>query len=163
MQNSLVQRRIPFLDITFGKLPHLVGYEIWMQRTFGRLGQLAADRLRTEIRLAKRALKQVGMIYGSANRGLRAHAVEQLVIQSHNYRASGGLVGTFENSMRLIAEEGRSRSDSNAVPFETFSKAFPLWHPGWWESAAGLVPFEHNVDLWNFLGDGEPIAAAERW
>lgn len=154
---------LPFIDVTFGKLPQLVGYEIWIRRYFERLGPRNAHRLRGEIRRAKSVMKRWGRISGSVNRGLRAHAIEQLVIQAHSYRSAGFPFGTFRNAMLLIAEEAIDWDDGEASSFDRYRRAFPLWHPGWWESEVGFGPFMHNVDLWDFLGDGDPQAAGERW
>ena len=143
--------RCGFLDVTCGRLPHLLGYEGWMSDHFDQLGPGWAGRLRTEIRLAKAVLAQVEGVYGSKGRGLRGHAVEQLVIQSRNYRPAGLPIGTFDNAMRLIVEEGGRRR------FCEFKLAFPLWRPG---------GHDHNgqpVNLWHLLGDGEPRAAEDRW
>ena len=143
--------RYGFLDVTCGRLPHLLGYEEWMSNHFDQLGPGWAGRLRTEIRLAKAVLAQVEGVYGSKGRGLRGHAVEQLVIQSRNYRPASLPIGTFDNAMRLLVEKGGGRR------FGEFKVAFPLWRPG---------GHDHNgrpVDLWHLLGDGEPRAAEDRW
>src|SRR5262249_22571234 len=66
-------------------------------------------------------------------------------------------------AMRLIAEEGWDPESASAIPFERFRRAFPLWHPGWWEPEVGFVPRRHDIDLWMFLGNGDPAAAATRW
>jgi hypothetical protein len=161
--DASARKSLPFIDITFGRIPQLIGYEMWIRRYFGLLGTANADRLRHEIRLAKTVLKRWGRVYGSANRGLRGHAVEQLVIQSHRYRASGHAFGTFGNAMRLIAEEATGSVSTDLASFDRYRRAFPLWHPGWWETEAGFAPLGHNVDLWAFLGDSDPQAAAERW
>src|SRR5262249_8020691 len=106
------------------------------------------------IRLAKAVFGQVAGVYGSKDRGLRGHAVEQLVIQAGNYRKSGLPIGTFDNAMRLIFEEGAQ----NGTPrFGQFKSAFPLWRPG------GNDHKGQPVNLWQLLGDGKLQAAEERW
>ncbi len=155
--------RVLLLDITFGKLPQLIGYEIWIQRFLTALPPELGARVRAEMRLAKSVLRRFPDLYGSSRGGLRGHCIEQLVIQGANYRSSGYMVGTFDNALRLIFEEGRAAPAAEAAPFETFKRRFPLWHPGWWETEAGLEPYARNVDLWDFLGDGEPRAAEQRW
>jgi hypothetical protein len=154
-----------FLDVSFGKLPQLIGYETSMRRLLAGLELPLAERLRSEIRLAKSLLRRVGGIYGTSVRGLRAHAVEQWVIQSFNYRASGLGVGTLENALRLIVEEGCSSGrdgSRGALPFEDFKTRFPLRHLGWWE-----IEEPHSdrraVNLWDLLGDGDRTLAASKW
>jgi len=145
-----------FLDITFGRLPQLTGYEIWFQRFVN--GLLPAERLhlRREIRLAKLALSNMGDLYGSKERGFRGHMAEQWIIQSYNYRFGGFAVGTLDNALRLIAEEGGGE-------FSAYKKRFPLWHPGWWEPSAALDAEIPAVDLWDFLGDGDPATVTRKW
>jgi hypothetical protein len=155
--------RVLLLDVTFGMLPQLIGYEIWIQRFLAALPLELAERVRAEMRLAKSVLRGFPDLYGSSRGGLRAHCIEQLVIQGANYRSSGHMVGTFDNALRLIFEEGQDAASEAAAPFETFKRRFPLWHPGWWETEVGLEPCARNVDLWDFLGDGEPRAAEQRW
>jgi len=165
-RNTATDNPIAFLDITFGKLPQLIGYETWFRRLLENLGPLWAERLRSEIRTAKIVLKRLGGLYGSAERGLRAHTVEQWIIQSFNYRASGIPVGTLENALRLIIEEGTASAHAGAavpIRFEDYKARFPLWHPGWWESDAGIAIDRRNVNLWDLLGDGEGAAAEHKW
>lgn len=157
--------RIGFLDVSFGLLPQLIGYEIAIRRLFESLGPLSAERLRSEIRLAKSLLKHLGGLYGSAARGLRAHAVEQWVIQSLNYRDSGLIMGTLENALRLIVEERRTvgfGSNAESGEFQKYKARFPLLHPGWQE-IAGAQSNRRNINLWDLLGDGEPALAEEKW
>jgi putative hydrolase of the HAD superfamily len=146
--------RCGFLDVTCGRLPHLLGYEQWMSGHFDGLGSRWADRLRTEIRLAKAVFGQVDGVYGSKGRGLRGHAVEQLLIQGRTYRPSRLPIGTFDNAMRLIFEEG---AQTGPRRFGEFQRAFPLWRPG------GADRDGRRVNLWQLLGDGEADAAEERW
>ena len=118
--------------MTFGKLPQLIGYEIWFRQFLKNLGPLWAERVRSEIRAAKIILKELGEVYGSANHGLRAHAAEQWIIQSFSYRASGIPVGTLDNALRLIVEEGATAVRGEAIAplrFEEYKTRFPLWHP----------------------------------
>jgi FMN phosphatase YigB (HAD superfamily) len=165
-RNSETEDRFGFLDVTFGKLPQLIGYEIWTRRLFENLGPAWAERLQSEIRLAKSVLKQLGEVTGSANRGLRAHAIEQWIIQSANYRSSGIPVGTLDNALRLIADEGAAVAPGGVLAprsFEEFKARFPLWHPGWWESEVGFRADVHNVNLWDLLGDGDAAVAEGKW
>jgi hypothetical protein len=165
-RNTAREDRFSFLDVTFGKLPQLIGYEIWFRRFLDQLGPPWAERLRSEIRVAKAVLKRLGEVYGSANHGLRAHAVEQWIIQSFSYRAPGIPVGTLDNALRLIFEEGAAATPSGAVApirFEEFKARFPLWHPGWWECEGGFGRGRRNVNLWDLLGDGDLSAAEHKW
>ena len=152
------------LDITYGRMPHTLGYEIWIRRYLGSLSADWAERLQDEIRLAKRVLKQIGSLYGSTQHGMRAHAVEQMVIQSFNYRASGLPIGTFDNAMLLLCEEnGANSSGDLREAYEDFKWRFPLWHVGWWEKEVGLDSNAGRFNFWNFLGDGAPDVADQRW
>ena len=155
-----------FLDVTFGKLPQIIGYEISIRRIFENLGPFWAERLRAEIRIAKSILRSLGDVYGSANRGLRAHVVEQWIIQSFGYRSSGVPVGTLDNALRLIVEESAAVIPGGSIPqqaFEAFKERFPLWHLGWWESEMGFEPGARNVNLWDLLGDGNASEAEQKW
>ena len=165
-RNSLREDRFAFLDVTFGKLPQLIGYEIWFRRFLEHLGPLWAERLRSEIRIAKTILKRLGEVYGSANHGLRAHAAEQWIIQSFSYRAPGIPVGTLDNALRLIAEEGAAANPGEAIAplrFEEYKTRFPLWHPGWWESELACYNGRRYTNLWDLLGDGDLDAAEHKW
>ena len=165
-RNTAMEDRVAFLDVTFGKLPQLIGYEIWFRRFLKNLGPLWAERVRNEIRTAKIILKQLGDVYGSANHGLRAHAAEQWIIQSFSYRASGIPVGTLDNALRLIVEEGATAIPGEAITplrFEEYKTRFPLWHPGWWESELFLGDDRRNVNLWDLLGDGDSGATQQKW
>lgn len=158
--------RYGFLDVTFGKLPQIIGYEISIRRIFENLGSFWAERLRAEIRIAKSILRSLGDVYGSANRGLRAHVVEQWIIQSFGYRSSGVPVGTLDNALRLIVEESAAAIPKASIPqqsFEAFKERFPLWHLGWWETEMGLQPGARNVNLWDLLGDGNASQAEQKW
>ena len=158
--------RYGFLDVTFGKLPQIIGYEISIRRFFENLGPVWAERVRAEICIAKSVLRALGEVYGSANRGLRAHAVEQWIIQSFGYRSSGLPVGTLNNALRLIVEESVAAGSSGSMApgsFEAFKERFPLWHPGWWEGDMGFVPGVRNVNLWDLLGDGNVTEAEHKW
>ena len=162
--NARSTGRYGFLDVTFGKLPQIIGYEISVRRIFKNLGPIWAERLRSEIRLAKSVLRSFGDVYGSANRGLRAHAVEQWIIQSFGYRSSGVPVGTLDNALRLIVEE--SAAAEATIPqysFGVFKERFPLWHLGWWESEMGFERGARNVNLWDLLGDGDASEAQQKW
>jgi hypothetical protein len=155
-----------FLDVTFGKLPQIIGYEIAIRRIFESLGPIWAERLRAEIRFAKVVLRSLGEVYGSANRGLRAHAIEQWIIQSSGYRSSGCAVGTLDNALRLIVEEGTVFMADGSVAsrsFALFKDRFPLWHLGWWESEMGFERGARNVNLWDLLGDGDVSEAERKW
>lgn len=165
-RDPAIGNRFGFLDVTFGKLPQLIGYEIWIRRFFEALGPSRAELLQAEIRLAKTLVKQLGHVYGSANRGLRPHAIEQLIIQSFSYRSSGILVGTLDNALRLLVEEGGTVKPDGRFevrPFEEFKARFPLWHPGWWEGEEGFRAGARNVNLWDLLGDGAAETAAPKW
>ena len=155
-----------FLDVTFGKLPQIIGYEISIRRLFETLDPACAERLRAEIRVAKSILRSLGNVYGSANRGLRAHVVEQWIIQSFGYRSSGIPVGTLDNALRLVIEEvATAVSTCTVAPhsFKAFKERFPLWHPGWWEGDVGFQPGVRNVNLWDLLGDGDATEAEQKW
>jgi hypothetical protein len=165
-RNTAMEDRVTLLDVTFGKLPQLIGYEIWFRRFLKNLSPPWAERVRSEIRAAKTILKQIGEVYGSANHGLRGHAAEQWIIQSFNYRAPGIPVGTLDNALRLIVEEGATAISREAIaplPFEDFKTRFPLWHPGWWEGELGLGDDRRNVNLWDLLGDSDAAAAEHKW
>ena len=152
--------RSGFLDVTCGRLPHLMGYEMAMHELFQRLGPRAAQRLCQEIVLAKMVFCRVGGIYGSKARGLRGHGVEQLILRSGGYRHSGQSIGSFDDAMRLIFENGTAAASGGALEircFEDFKNAYPLWRPG------GDDREGRPVNLWNLLGDGIKEAAEERW
>ncbi|MGD9924349.1 MAG: hypothetical protein AB7V13_23335, partial [Pseudorhodoplanes sp.] len=153
---------IGFLDVSFGLLPQIIGYEVATRRLLDTLGPLAAEQLRSEIRLAKALLKRMGALYGSSERGLRAHAVEQWVIQSLSYRASGSAFGTLDNALRLIVEESCAGRDADRATFQSYKTRFPLRHPGWWE-----ITDPHSdrraVNLWDLLGDGDTAMAEQKW
>jgi putative hydrolase of the HAD superfamily len=138
------------LDITFGKLPQLTGYEIWFQRFLKNLAPEARARLAREIRLAKKIIKTMPGLYGSAHGGFRAHLVEQWIIQSANYRKGGA---TLDNALRVLAEEAPQRS------FAEYKTLFPVWHPGWWEKETGLDPAAPGVNLFDLLGNGNSTEA----
>lgn len=159
------KRKVGFLDVSFGKLPQLIGYETWIRRLFAGLGSRAAELLQSEIRLTKSLLKQLGGLYGSSVRGLRAHAVEQWIIQSLNYRASGFSVGTLDNALHLIVEEGHAgerHCDAESGPFQDYKTRFPLRHPGWWETE-DTHSDRRLVNLWDLLGDGDMALAQSKW
>jgi hypothetical protein len=164
VEGAGIQKKSLLLDITYGRMPHTLGYEIWIRRYLSSLAPEWAERLRAEIRLAKSVLKQTKTLYGSAQHGLRAHAVEQMIIQSFNYRASGLPIGTFDNAMLLLWEELGDLDCSNPRSvYEDYKRKFPLWHVGWWESEVGLDRNAGSFNFWEFLGDGDPDAADERW
>ena len=139
------EARHNLLDITFGRLPQLTGYEIWFQRFLESLSPQTQTRLKREIRLAKKIIKAIPGLYGSAQAGFRAHLIEQWIIQSADYRA-GGM--TLDNALRLLAEEAPRRS------FAEYKSQFPVWHPGWREKETGLDPARAGVDLLDLLGNG---------
>jgi hypothetical protein len=159
-------KRYGFIDVTFGRIPQLAGYEIWVQRLFRRLGPKPAARLQSEIRLAKAVFKRLGDVYGPLARGLKAHSIEQMVIQSLNYRASGDVVGTLDNLLRLIAEEASDilePANKAIPPIELFSERFSFLHPGWWEQEVGLADTGKNLDLMAFLSTHGEAAANAKW
>ena len=154
------QSRSGFLDVTCGRLPHLMGYEMFMHDLFERIGVREAHQLRRNIALTKIVLETAGGIYGSKARGLRGHGVEQLILRSGGYRHSGQAIGSFDDAMRLIFENGTAAVSGGAIEircFEDFKNAYPLWRPG------GDDREGRPVNLWNLLGDGIKEAAEERW
>ncbi|MGE0022152.1 MAG: HAD family hydrolase [Hyphomicrobium sp.] len=153
---------IGFLDVSFGLLPQIIGYEVATRRQLDTLGPLAAEQLRSEIRLAKALLKRMGALYGSRERGLRAHAVEQWVIQSLNYRASGSAFGTLDNALGHIVEESCAGHEADRATFQSYKTRFPLRHPGWWEIADPHSD-RRAVNLWDLLGDGDTVMAEQKW
>ena len=158
--STVESSRSGFLDVTCGQLPHLIGYETNMCQLFDRLGPTTAKRVRQEIGLAKIVFGKAEGIYGSKERGLRGHGVEQLIIQSVEYRQSGETAGSFDNALRLILEKGtmaRSGEVLKVRRFEDFKKDCPLWRPGGGDREG------NPVNLWNLLGDGVEAAAEERW
>ncbi len=157
-RDSRLDQSAGFLDVTCGNLPHLYGYEDWIRTLFESLGPGLAEHLREETRLAKAVMKETGGVYGSKDRGLRGHAVEQLVIQSAAYRPNGLPIGTFNNAMKFIYEKGMEHlAKRNPMPFEDFKRKFPLWRPG------GNDREGRPVNLWDLIGDGARAAAEERW
>lgn len=152
------------LDITFGRLPQLTGYEIWFQRFLNGLAPGARTRLRREIRLAKKIIRANPGLYGSAQGGFRAHLIEQWIIQSANYRAGGF---TLDNALRLLAEEAAEFADGKISlrrDFAEYKTAFPVWHPGWWETETGLSPAGAGVNLFDLLGNGDAVSAGKtKW
>ncbi len=157
-RDSRFEKNVGFLDVTCGSLPHLHGYEDWIRALFESLGSEAAEHLREEIWLAKAVMKEMGGIYGSKDRGLRGHAVEQLVIQSAAYHSDGLPIGTFHNAMQFIYDQGYIHAGKcDPMPLEDFKRKFPLWRPG------GSDREGRPVDLWDLFGDGVREAAEERW
>ncbi len=158
--------RFGFLDLTFGRLPQLIGYGIWLRNFLRKIGAAQSSRLLAEIRLAKAFFKSLSGVYGTAQRGLPAHAIEQMVIQGFDYRCGGDRVGTLDNLFCLIHEETRlpaSKASERRGTFKHFKTRFPAWHPGWWEPAVGFSSDGPGVDLLDFLGGGDPSLAEEKW
>ncbi len=160
-QLILPDRNCHVFDITFGHLLQVVGYEIWIQRYFKRLGHSMGNRIRQEIRLAKSLLSQMDNLYGVGTTGFRGHIVEQFIIQGANYRWRGSQFGCLANSLELIVEEFDDAAGNGG--FEYYKNKFPLWHPGWWESEAGLSDDRPGVNLWNLLGQGDCAVAEQQW
>lgn len=153
------------LDITFGRLPQLIGYENWFRRYIDRLSSDLRKRLQREIRLGKRLLRAAGL-YGSSAKGFRGHLAEQWIIQSYNYRDSGLPIGTLDNALRLIGEEAGAIMDGRpllACDFDDYRQRFPIWRPGWWNTEAGDGPAQSTVNLFMLLGNGDPASAASVW
>lgn len=150
------------LDITFGRLPQLTGYEIWLQRFLNALAPQAGVRLRQEIRLAKKIIRAMPGLYGSAHGGFRAHLIEQWIIQSANYRAGGF---SLDNALRLLAEEAGEIAGGKFLSrreFSQYKSLFPVWHPGWWEKDVGLSPAGTGVNLFDLLGNGDVVQAGQQ-
>lgn len=154
-----------FLDLTFGFLPQLVEYTNWINSYFSSLPVEKALRCQAEIRLAKALFRAVPDLCGTAVKGLKPHIIEQLIIQSFDYRSSGEDVGTLDNALQLLFEEAVITVDAckwRIQSFQVFKECFPLWHPGW------LAPPERTVapsfvNLWDLLGSGETEIAAQKW
>jgi hypothetical protein len=159
-------RQNTFIDLTFGRLPQLIEYESHFQAYLSGLGAGERERVRREIRLAKLIFGAAKGLYGSANQGFRPHVVEQLVIQSSDYRSSGVAVGSLFNAVELLFEECTSRIDDRryhcCAPRE-FQSRFPIWHPGWLRLGEPRVDPIGKVNLWSMLGDGRSEIALEKW
>lgn len=150
------------LDVTIGRLPQLVGYEIWIQRFLRGLSEAAKAGLRREIRLAKKLLDSMGSLYGVGIHGFRGNVVEQLVIQSWNYRCvDGSRLGSLRNALDLIGEECGHLSEG--MQFAEFKTKFPLWHPGWWEADVGFSASGPGVNVLDLLGGGNSALAEQQW
>lgn len=155
-----------FLDLTFGNLEAAVGYEVWFQRYIKSLTPCNRLRFQREVRLAKQLLRAHGKLYGSAVHGLRAHALEQWIIQAHDHRYSGVSVGTLANLFHFIVEEGAMRLSENEyrlIPFQAFKTKFPVWHPGVWEVEVGSSVHGTPLNLLDFLGDKDEQLANTKW
>ena len=173
-QASLVARFVlsarperEFLDLTFGNLATAVGYEVWFQRYIKSLTPYDRLRFQREVRLAKQLIRAAhGELYGSAVHGLRAHALEQWIIQAHDYRYSGVNVGTLANLFHFIVEEGAvplSEHEYRLIPFQAFKTKFPVWHPGVWEVEVGSNAQRTPLNLLDFLGDKDEQLANTKW
>lgn len=150
------------IDFTIGRLPQLVGYEIWIQRFLSSLDDEQRTRIRREIRLTKKLLAAMGGLYGVGTPGFRGNVVEQLIIQGWDYRChddSG--IGSLSNSLMLIAEENQGSLDY--MSFAEFKRRFPLWHPGWWEAEVGLSTSQPGVNILDLLGGGQSELAERQW
>lgn len=155
-----------FLDVTFGNVARAVGYEIWIRRYLQALKPVSRLRLQREIRMGKQVLRSLGGLYGSAAHGLRAHAIEQWIIQARTYRYSGLDVGTLDNMFEFIVAEATMQAGHDEyvlIPFNEFKIKFPVWHPGAWETEVGLSPASPANNLLDFLGDGNEELANEKW
>src|SRR5262249_40503285 len=78
-------KRHNVFDITFGNLPQLIGYEIWIQRYLRELSSIDRKQIQHEVRLAKRLLSKMGDLYGLGTSGFRGNIVEQFIIQGRDY------------------------------------------------------------------------------
>lgn len=145
-------------DITFGFLPQLIRYEMWVQHFFEGLERVLQDRIRNEIRLAKCLFGQISNVSGIIGGGLSGYVIEQFIIQGLNYRSHGEAVGSLANSLELIVEE--ATPPTSYLCFNKYKTKFPLWHPGWWETD---VPFREAVNMWNVLGKGDSVLAERQW
>lgn len=155
-----------FLDLTFGNLVTAVGYEVWFQRYIKSLTPDDRLRFQREVRLAKQLIRAHGGLYGSAVHGLRAHALEQWIIQAHDYRYSGVNVGTLANLFHFIIEEGAvplNEHEYRLIPFQAFKTNFPVWHPGVWEVEVGANAPRTPLNLLDFLGDKDEQLANTQW
>ncbi|MFZ1217682.1 MAG: hypothetical protein WAO00_00245, partial [Chthoniobacterales bacterium] len=156
----------PFLDITFGNLPQLIGYERSMQSYFSRLSPAECRRLQQEIRLARLVFQRFNGLYGSRDKGFRAHGVEQLIIQAYDYRSSGEGVGSFLSALQFLLDEATCPLNDTkwqCRDLGSFIERFPLWHPGWLDSSALSRDERRRVDLWRMLGDGDATCADTKW
>ena len=150
---------LPFLDISIGAIPRPIGYERWWSRYVGQLDEVAHRRLRHEIRLCKRVLRRLPGVSGSPG-GLGAYAIEQWVVQATKYRCPGIDIGTMDNVMMLVAEEGTA--GDQVRPFADFKASFPVWHPGVWEH--DVVPADTpDFNMLDLLGRGDEARAQELW
>jgi hypothetical protein len=150
------------IDFTIGRLPQLIGYEVWIQRFLGGLSSKQRIRVTREIRLAKKLLTAMGELYGVGIPGFRGNVVEQLIIQGWDYRSGDGSgSGSLDNSLKLIFEE--SEGSMEGMPFAEFKTKFPLWHPGWWESEVGFSRLGQGVNILDLLGGGKPELAEQQW
>jgi hypothetical protein len=154
-------KRHNVFDLTFGKLPQLVGYEFWLQRFLSGLAIQDRDEFRREVRLAKRLFSMMGDLYGTGTSGFRGNVVEQFIIQGRDYRCDGLEGGSLDNSLTLIAEE--LGSEFLALAFDEYKARFPLWHPGWWETGLGLDPRKEGVNILDLIGGGDVVMAERLW
>jgi predicted nucleotidyltransferase len=157
------EERSLFLDISFGRIPRAIGYGLAMSRYLDGLPEPHRLRLQREIRLVRRLFKATGGLYDSPERGLRAHTIEQWLIQARGYRSSGIQTGTLDNLLRFIAEEGVTGPGAlELMDFQEFKSRFPVWHPGVWETQV-VPPGSPAVTLLDYLGDGDAVVAQEKW
>ena len=157
------EERSLFLDISFGQIPRAIGYGLGMSRYLDGLAEPHRLRLQREIRLVRRLFKATGGLYDSPERGLRAHTIEQWLIQARGYRSSGLQTGTLDNLLRFIAEEGVAGPGAlDLMDFQEFKIRFPVWHPGVWETQV-VPPGSSAVNLLDYLGDGDAVIAQEKW
>ena len=157
------EERSLFLDISFGRIPRAIGYGLAMSRYLDGLPEPHRLRLQREIRLVRRLFKATGGLYDSPERGLRAHTIEQWLIQARGYRSSGLQTGSLDNLLRFIAEEGvTGPGEHELMDFQEFKSRFPVWHPGVWETKV-VPPGSPAVNLLDYLGDGDAVVAQEKW
>lgn len=155
-------RSIPFIDITFQNVQHSIDYEIYIQKYFKQLRASLRQRLLLEIRLAKKIFEQLGL-YGLDKHGFPGHVVEQLVIQSNNYRTSGLAIGTLDNFLCLLDENTNTKSlgdpESSYQSYLSFRDQYPVWHLGYQsKSANGYAP-----NMLEFLEEGGKIVCAKHF
>ena len=156
----------PFLDVNFGNLPQLIGYERSIQIYFTGLSAKERRHLQQEIRFARLVLQGFADLYGSRDKAFRAHVVEQLIIQAYDYRSSGYGVGSFLNALQLLLDEATcplNDTKRRCSDLGSFTERFPLWHPGWLDQSVISFGDRRRVDLWSILGDGHAPSADSKW
>ena len=155
-----------FLDITLGDSPRPVNYSRAVRHHLEALPAADAERLRREIRLAKRCLKRLGQVYGSAETGLRPMTIEQWVIQGARLRESGCKHGSFDNALAWVAEQAVTQDQAGALrvePFAGFKARNPLWRPGADQGMPETGPDGERINLFDLLGNNQPPLAQEKW